>query len=58
MQEKEILDSWKEIASYLRRSERTCRRWEKEYGLPIYRMDGSPRASVFAYNEHNEEAVP
>jgi len=39
MQEKEILDSWKEIASYLRRSERTCRRWEKDFGLPIYRMD-------------------
>ena len=67
MQEKEILDSWKEIASYLRRSERTCRRWEKEFGLPIYRMDGSPRASVFAYKEElarwldemlHEEKIP
>ncbi|MQY61529.1 hypothetical protein GH153_06825, partial [bacterium] len=67
MQEKEILDSWKEIASYLRRSERTCRRWEKEFGLPIYRMDGSPQASVFAYKEElarwldemlHEEKIP
>lgn len=67
MQKKEILDSWKEIASYLRRSERTCRRWEKEFGLPIYRMDGSPRASVFAYKEElarwldemlHEEKIP
>jgi tetratricopeptide (TPR) repeat protein len=51
MDEKNILQSWKEISSYLGRNERTCRRWEKEYGLPVYRMDGSPRASVFAYKE-------
>ena len=51
MGEKEILQSWKEIASYLGRAERTCRRWEKEFGLPVHRMDGSPRASVFAYKE-------
>jgi tetratricopeptide (TPR) repeat protein len=51
MEEKNILQSWKEISSYLGRAERTCRRWEKEYGLPVYRMDGSPRASVFAYKE-------
>lgn len=51
VQDENIIDSWKEIASYLRRSERTCRRWEKEFDLPVYRMDGSPRASVFAYKE-------
>ena len=51
MNEKKILQSWKEIASYLGRAERTCRRWEKEFGLPVHRMDGSPRASVFAYKE-------
>ncbi len=51
MEEKKILQSWKEIASYLGRAERTCRRWEKEFGLPVHRMDGSPRASVFAYKE-------
>jgi Tol biopolymer transport system component len=49
LEEKKILQSWKEIASYLGRAERTCRRWEKEFGLPVHRMDGSPRASVFAY---------
>jgi Tol biopolymer transport system component len=49
--EKQILQSWKEIASYLGRAERTCRRWEKEFGLPVHRMDGSPSASVFAYKE-------
>ena len=51
MDEKNILQSWKEISFYLGRNERTCRRWEKEYSLPVYRMDGSPRASVFAYKE-------
>ena len=28
------LDSWKEIAAFLGRDERTVRRWEKERGLP------------------------
>jgi tetratricopeptide (TPR) repeat protein len=51
LDEKKILQSWKEIASYLGRAERTCRRWEKEFGLPVHRMDGSPSASVFAYKE-------
>jgi len=51
MDDKNILQSWKEIASYLGRAEGTCRRWEKEFNLPVYRMDGSPRASVFAYKE-------
>jgi len=51
LDEKKILQSWKEIASYLGRAERTCRRWEKEFDLPVHRMDGSPRASVFAYKE-------
>ena len=44
-----LLQSWKEIAAYLGRSERTCRRWETEFRLPVHRMDGSVRASVFAY---------
>lgn len=51
MDEKNILQSWKEISAYLERAEGTCRRWEKEFGLPVHRMDGSPRASVFAYKE-------
>ena len=31
------LDSWKEIASYLRREIRTVQLWEKREGLPIHR---------------------
>src|ERR1700737_4154094 len=42
------LDSWKEIAAYLKRDERTVRRWEKE-GLPVRRHIHKKQASVYAY---------
>ena len=44
----ERLDSWKEIAAYLKRDERTVRRWEAE-GLPVRRKVHKKQASVFAY---------
>ena len=47
--EQPLLESWKEISAYLKRSLRTCRRWEAELGLPVHRLDGTPRARVFAY---------
>jgi tetratricopeptide (TPR) repeat protein len=43
------LDSWKEIASFFGRDERTVRRWEKERSLPVHRMPGKPRGSVYAF---------
>ena len=43
------LDSWKEIASFFDRDERTVRRWEKERSLPIHRVPGGGRGGVFAY---------
>jgi tetratricopeptide (TPR) repeat protein len=43
------LDSWKEIASYLRRSVRSAKRWEKEEGLPVHRHVHAKRDSVYAY---------
>lgn len=43
------LDSWKEIAAYLKRDERTVRRWEKSEGLPVHRHVHNRQASVFAY---------
>lgn len=45
----EVLSSWKEIAAYLKRTVRTCQRLEAAMGLPIHRLDGSPKARVFAY---------
>ena len=44
-----MIESWKEIAVHLHRNVRTCQMWEKDLGLPIHRLDGSPRARVFAY---------
>jgi Tfp pilus assembly protein PilF len=43
------LDSWKEIAAFFGRDERTVRRWEKERGLPAHRVPGRARGGVFAY---------
>jgi TolB-like protein/Tfp pilus assembly protein PilF len=42
------LDSWKEIAAYLRRGERTARRWERTEGLPIHRHHHESRSTVYA----------
>jgi TolB-like protein len=43
------LDSWKEIAAYLKRGVRTVRRWEREEGLPVHRHVHHVLASVYAY---------
>jgi tetratricopeptide (TPR) repeat protein len=45
------LDSWKDIASYLNREERTVRRWEKDRSLPVHRIPGRARSGVFAFAE-------
>jgi tetratricopeptide (TPR) repeat protein len=52
---KKRLDSWKEIATFFGRDERTVKRWEKERGLPVYRVPGSARGGVFAYAEEVAE---
>src|SRR5690242_20128475 len=49
----ERLDSWKEIAAYLKRDERTVRRWERE-GLPVHRKVHKKQASVYAYRAEIE----
>ena len=51
IQERYILESWKEISDYLKRTAKTCQRWERELELPIRRLDGTPRARVFAYKD-------
>jgi hypothetical protein len=43
------LDSWKEIAEYLRRGITTVQRWEREEALPVRRHLHSTSGSVFAY---------
>lgn len=45
----ERLDSWKEIAAYLRRGPRTVQRWASEQGLPVHRLAYGKQGQVFAY---------
>jgi TolB-like protein/Flp pilus assembly protein TadD len=42
------LDSWKEIASYVKRDVSTVQRWEKREGMPIHRHVHDKRGSVYA----------
>jgi hypothetical protein len=45
----ERLDSWKEIAIYLKRDVATVRRWEKREALPVHRHVHEKLGSVYAY---------
>ncbi|HEV2378955.1 MAG TPA: hypothetical protein VG206_04070 [Terriglobia bacterium] len=45
------LDSWKEIADYLRRDVTTVIRWERSRRLPVHRVPGLGRPAIFAYKE-------
>ncbi len=42
------LDSWKEIAAYLKRGVRTAQRWEREAGVPVRRV-ATERGAVYAF---------
>jgi len=43
------LDSWKEIAGYLKRDVTTVRRWEKREGMPVHRHVHDKLGSVYAF---------
>src|SRR5713226_4303784 len=43
------LESWGEIAAYLRRDVRTVQRWESYHGLPVRRLQVGKLATVYAY---------
>ncbi len=45
----ERLESWKEIAAYLKRDVRTVQRWEKSERLPVHRRPHDKLATVYAY---------
>jgi TolB-like protein len=49
------LDSWKEIAGYLKRGVTTVQRWEKEEGLPVHRLAHARAGSVHAWTSEIEE---
>ena len=44
----ERLDSWKEIAAYLKRDVTTVQRWERQEGMPVHRHLHHKRGSVYA----------
>ena len=43
------LDTWKEIATWFGRDERTVRRWETSRGLPVHRVPGGAGGTVYAF---------
>src|SRR5438045_6651507 len=43
------LDSWKEIAAYLKRDITTVQRWEKREGMPVRRHVHDKIGSVYAF---------
>jgi predicted DNA-binding transcriptional regulator AlpA len=57
MYDKEFLNSWKEVAQYVGRSERTIQRWEREFGFPVHRPAGKLRSSVIAVAAEIDEWI-
>jgi hypothetical protein len=50
-----VLNSWKEIATYLGRGVRTVQRWEAELQLPVHRPRGKNRSAVIAFREELDQ---
>jgi hypothetical protein len=48
---RQILNGWKEISSYLKRSVRTIQRWETRLSLPVYRPALKDRSAVVAFSD-------
>lgn len=42
------LETWKEVAAFFGKDERTVKRWEAERGLPIRRLPGETRSRIYA----------
>lgn len=49
------LESWKEIAAYLRRDVKTVQRWEKREGMPVHRHVHDKMGSVYAFRSKLDE---
>ncbi len=48
-EDRDRLSSWKEISEFLHCDIKTAQRWERERGLPVRRVPGGRKGSVFAY---------
>jgi Tfp pilus assembly protein PilF len=42
------LETWKEIAAFLKCDERTAKRWEAQRRLPVHRLPGPNRSRIYA----------
>jgi len=49
------LNSWKKIASYLKRDVSTAQRWERREAMPVHRHLHDKRGSVFAFRSELDE---
>jgi tetratricopeptide (TPR) repeat protein len=49
------LDSWKEIANYLKREVRTVQLWEKKEGLPVHRHFHNQLGTIYAFRSEIEQ---
>jgi len=48
------LDSWKEIAAYLKKDVTTVQRWERREGMPVHRHVHDKMGSVYAFRSELE----
>lgn len=55
--DRQVLSSWKEIASYLKVDVRTVQRWQKRGDLPIYRHPTGERSHPYAYSDELDRWV-
>jgi len=55
LEKEDKLDTWQEIAKYLKWEIRTCQRKEKDFGLPVYREKDLKKSRVFAYKKELDE---
>lgn len=49
MEQRLVLNSWKEIADYMGRGVRTVQRYERDLRLPVHRPAGKSRSAVIAF---------
>jgi len=49
MENRLVLNSWKEIADYMGRGVRTVQRYERDLKLPVHRPAGKSRSAVIAF---------
>jgi CheY-like chemotaxis protein/predicted DNA-binding transcriptional regulator AlpA len=57
MEDRQYLNSWKEVADYVGRSARTLQRWEKSLKLPMHRPAGRMRSAVIALRAEIDEWI-